>query len=98
LTNLSQQPLISQHFGQLWPKLEVCGRPGRGEHGANLTPLLPNPHKDALMLLSVLESVLSSSEANDKIVKSMDKLQNFVPKVYKNGFKRSTIDSYYKIQ
>jgi hypothetical protein len=28
----------------------------------------------------------------------MDKLQNFVPEVYENGLKQSTIDSYYKTQ
>lgn len=50
------------------------------------------------MLQSVLDSVLSASEAEDKIVKSMDKLQTSVPKVYKNGLKQSTIDSYYKTQ
>jgi hypothetical protein len=94
LTNLSQQLLISWHFGQLWPKLKACGRRGRGKHGENLAPLHLTSHKDALMSLSLLDSVLSSSEADDKIVKSMDKLQNFVPKVYKNGLKQSIIDSY----
>jgi len=64
----------------------------------NLAPLHPTPHKDALMSLSVLDSVLSSCEADDKILKSMDKVQNFVPKVYKNGLKQSRIDSYYKTQ
>jgi hypothetical protein len=59
---------------------------------------LPTPHKDALMLLSVPDSVLSASDTDDKIVKAMDKPKNSVPKVYKNGLKQSTIDSYYKNQ
>jgi hypothetical protein len=46
----------------------------------------------------VLDSVLSVSDADDKIVKAMDKLQNSMQKVYKNGLKQSTIDSYYKNQ
>jgi hypothetical protein len=35
------------------------------------------------MPLLVLDLVLSASDADDKIVKSMNKLQNFVPKEYK---------------
>ena len=96
LTNLSQQLLISRHFGQLWSTLEARGRRGRGEHGENLAPLHPTPHKDALMSLSMLDSILS--EVDDKIVKSMDKLQNFVPEVYENGLKQNTTDPYYKTQ
>jgi len=52
------------------------------KNGENLAPLCPTPQKDALMPLSVLDSVLSTCDADDKIVKSMDKLQNFVSKVY----------------
>jgi endonuclease III len=48
----------------------------------NPAPPCPTPHKDALMLLSVLDSVLSASNTDDRTAKSMDKLQNFVPKVY----------------
>ena len=96
LTNMSQQLLISRHFGQLWPKLEARGRRGRGEHGENLALLHLTSHKDALMSRQCLNSVLSLSKADDKIVKSIDNMQNFVPKVYQNGLKQSTIHSCYK--
>jgi hypothetical protein len=81
-------------FGWPWPKLKAYGRQGRGKPGPSPT----TPHKHALMPLSVLDSVLSVSNADNKIVKSMGKLQNFVPKGYKNGLKQSMIDSYYKKQ
>jgi hypothetical protein len=56
----------------------------------------PPPRKDALMALSVLDSVVNVSDADNRLVKAMDELQDFVSKVYKNSFKQRSIDSYFK--
>jgi hypothetical protein len=50
------------------------------------------------MALSVLDSVLSSGDANERIVKAMDELQDFVSKAYKNTLKQRSVESYFKKQ
>jgi hypothetical protein len=49
------------------------------------------------MALLVLDSVTSLSDA-DIIVKAIDKLQDFMSKVYNNSLKQRLIDSYFKKQ
>jgi hypothetical protein len=47
-------------------------------------PLSAQPScKDALMVLSVLDVVVSSVDTTDRTVKAMNKLQDFVSTVYK---------------
>jgi len=40
----------------------------------------------------------SSSNANEKIVKAMDEIQDFVSKIYKNSLKQRSLESYFKKQ
>jgi hypothetical protein len=49
-------------------------------------PVCPT-RKDAFTALSVSDCVISSSDANEKIVKAMDEIQDCVPKIYKNSLK-----------
>ena len=53
----------------------------------------PPPHQDAIMALSVLDTVECASDMND-IMKAVEELQDFVSKPYKNGFKQSSSNSY----
>jgi hypothetical protein len=47
-------------------------------------PLPAQPScKDALMMLSVLDAVVRTVDAADRTMKAMNKLQDFVPTVYK---------------
>jgi hypothetical protein len=50
------------------------------------------------MVLLVLDSVVNVSDADDRLIKAMDELQDFVSKVYKNSFKQRSIDSHFKKQ
>jgi hypothetical protein len=52
----------------------------------------PPPHQDAIMTLSVLDTVECASDMND-IMKAVDELQDFVSKVHTNGFKQSSSNS-----
>jgi hypothetical protein len=42
--------------------------------------------------------VLSSSDVNERIVKAVDEIQDFVSKVYKNTMKQRSVESYVKMQ
>jgi hypothetical protein len=53
----------------------------------------PPPHQDAIMALSVLDTVECASDTND-IMKAVDELQDFVSKVYTNDLKQSSSNSY----
>ena len=44
------------------------------------------------MELSVLGSIVGSSDSNDSIIKAMDELQHFVSKTYKNALKQKLIE------
>jgi hypothetical protein len=46
--------------------------------------LVHGGQKDALMALSVLDFIISSSDADEGVVKVTDVLQNFISEVYKN--------------
>jgi hypothetical protein len=48
--------------------------------------------------LLLLDSVVSSSGADKRIVKAVDDLKNFVSKVYVNTLKQRSFESYYKEQ
>jgi hypothetical protein len=48
-------------------------------------------HKDVLMALSII----SSSDTDERIVRAMVKLQDFVSKMYKNTLKQRPILSYF---
>jgi hypothetical protein len=50
------------------------------------------------MALSVLKTVICASEANEKIVKVMDDIQDFLSKIYKQSLKERSTDSYFKKQ
>ena len=56
------------------------------------------PRKEALMVLSLLYSAVSASDADNGIMKAMDELQHFVSKVYKNCLQQRLTDSYFKKQ
>lgn len=45
------------------------------------------------MVLPVLGSIVSSSDANDRFIKAMDELQHFVSNTYKNTLKHKSIES-----
>jgi hypothetical protein len=45
-----------------------------------------------------VNTVISSSGADEKIVKAMDKIQDFVSKIYKNSLKQTSFESYFKKQ
>jgi hypothetical protein len=49
---------------------------------------------DVLTALSVLDSIVSSSDTDQNIVKAMDEHQDFVSKTYKNTLKQRPILSY----
>lgn len=53
----------------------------------------PPPHQDAIMALSVLDTVECVSDTND-IMKAVDELQDLVSKVYTNGLKQSPSNCY----
>jgi hypothetical protein len=51
----------------------------RDEDGEGMQPLPVRPtRKDAFIALSVLDTVISASDADEKIVKAMDDIQVFV--------------------
>jgi hypothetical protein len=52
------------------------------------------PHKIAVMVLSLLDSLVSTSEADDKTMKVIDELQDFLS----TSLKQRSIDSYFKTQ
>jgi hypothetical protein len=54
--------------------------------------------KDAFTTLSLLGTVISASDANEKIVKVMDDIQDFVSEIYKWPLKQRSIKSYFKKQ
>lgn len=56
------------------------------------------PCKEALMALLLLYSAVSESDADDRIMKVMDELQDFVSKVHKTCLKQRSTDSYFKKQ
>jgi hypothetical protein len=60
--------------------------------------LVHGGHKDALMALSVLDFIISSSDADEGVVKVMDVLQNFVSKVYKYTLKQKSFELYFRKQ
>jgi len=53
----------------------------------------PPHHQDAIMALSLLDTAECASDMND-IMKAVDELQDFVSKVYTNGFRESSSNSY----
>jgi hypothetical protein len=67
-------------------------REGEGE-GIQLLPARPT-RKDAVTALLVLDTVISASDADEKIVKEMDDIQEFVSKTYTQSLKQRSIDSY----
>jgi hypothetical protein len=54
--------------------------------GMQLLPARPT-RKDAFTALSVLDTVISASDANEKILKVMDDIQEFVSKIYRQSLK-----------
>jgi hypothetical protein len=83
-TSLDSPGLSSEH---------VVGKEEEKIKETRPSPARP-PHKDALMVLSVLDSVISASDADDRIVKDVD----FVSKVYKSSLKQRSVDSCFKKQ
>jgi hypothetical protein len=64
-----------------------------------MQPLPARPtRKDAFTALSVLDTVISASDADKKIVKTTDDIQDFVSKIYRQSLKQRSIDSYFKKQ
>jgi hypothetical protein len=69
------------------------------EDGEEMQPLPEHlTRKDAFTALSVLDRVNSSSDDDEKIVKALEEIQDFVSKIYKNSLKQRSIDSYFKKQ
>jgi hypothetical protein len=66
----------------------VSGKSRWGE----MQPLSACPaRKDTFTALSVLDTVICESDADEKIVKTMDDIQDFVPSIYRQSLKqRST--------
>jgi hypothetical protein len=54
--------------------------------------------KDALMALSELEIVISANDADEKIVKTIHDIQDFVSKIYKQSLKQRSIEPHFKKQ
>jgi hypothetical protein len=54
--------------------------------------------RSCIVTLSVLDSVVSSCDADKRVGKAMDELKNFVSKVYENTLKQRSVESYYKEQ
>jgi hypothetical protein len=53
-----------------------------------MQPLPARPTwKDTFTALSVLDTVISAGDANEKTVKAMDDIQNFVSKIYRQFLK-----------
>jgi hypothetical protein len=50
------------------------------------------------MALSVLDTVISASDADENIMKAMGDIQAFVSKIYRQSLKQRSIDSYFKKQ
>jgi hypothetical protein len=50
------------------------------------------------MAMLVLDTILSASDANEKIVKAMDDIKDFVSKIYRQFLKQRSIDYYFKKQ
>jgi hypothetical protein len=48
--------------------------------------------KEAFKTLAVLDAVIIASNADDKILRAMDDIQDFVSKIYKQSLKQSLID------
>jgi hypothetical protein len=44
----------------------------------------------------VLDTVISASDADEKIVKAMDDIEDFVSKIYRQSLKQRSIVSYFK--
>jgi hypothetical protein len=69
------------------------------EQGEGMQPLPARPtREDAFTALSVLDTVISANDANEKIVMAMDDIQDFVSKIYRQFFKQRSTDSYFKKQ
>ena len=80
-------------FGQPQPRLCAYDRWGR-EDREDMWPLSAQPScKDALMVLSVLDVVVSSVDTTDRTVKAMNKLQDFVSTVYKGVWNKGQLTS-----
>jgi hypothetical protein len=102
LTNQFQPSMIRR---QVWMDGPTCEHTAtsvatEGEEKTKEMHSLPKhpARKDALMALSLLDSVISSSDTDKRIVKAMDELQGFVSKVCKNTLKQKSIESYFKKQ
>jgi hypothetical protein len=71
----------------------------QAEEGEGTQPFSARPiQNDAFTALSVLDTVISASDADEKIVKAMDDIQGFVSKIYRQSLKQRSIDSYFKKQ
>jgi hypothetical protein len=67
------------------------------EEGEEMQLLSACPaQKDTFMALSVSDTVISASEADDKIVKVIDDIQDFVSTIYMQPLKQRSIESYFK--
>jgi hypothetical protein len=64
-----------------------------------MQPLAAWPsRKGAYMALSVFGTITSSSDADKKIVKLMEDIQDFVSKIYKQSLKQRSTESYFTKQ
>jgi hypothetical protein len=69
------------------------------EEGEGMQPLPVCPtRKDTFTALSELDTEISASDADEKIVKAMYDIQDFVSKIYRKSLKQRSIDSYFKKQ
>jgi hypothetical protein len=62
------------------------------------TLLVRPTRKDTFTAFSVLDCVISSCDADEKIMKAINEIQDFVSKIYKNSLKQRSVDSYFKTQ
>jgi hypothetical protein len=51
--------------------------------------------KDAFTALLMLDTVISENDADEKIVKVMDDIQEFVSKIYKQSLKKRSTELYF---
>jgi hypothetical protein len=69
------------------------------EEREGMQPLPARPtRKDAFTAPSVLDTVISASDSDEKIVKVMDDIQDLISKIYRQVLKQRSIDSYFKKQ
>jgi hypothetical protein len=47
------------------------------------------------MALSILDTVVSAGDSNEKLVKAVDDIQDFVSKIYLQSLKQRLIESYF---